>query len=156
MIGERTWENVPLTLFFAATSSVATVLDHFRMPSVCPSMPYELGTARRNYVYLEALIPALNSDHMTEDYVIEFLLRDTDGDSVIRTVVKFLEEHRTPGQPCVWLRHKGLLVPLLYEIGEGEACFRDRLIRRRWAGECLGLVSSFAGIVGQKSLTAHD
>lgn len=144
MIGERKMpRRLQVDSMLPCNLSCVATVTTVEMASACPPLPYELGAAHRNYAHLEVLVPALNFDHVTEDYVIEFLLGDRDGDSAICAVIKLLEEHRVPGQLCVWLRHKRLVVPLLYEIGEGETRFRDRLIRRRLAGEWLGLVSPF-------------
>lgn len=103
-------------------------------------MAYQFGTAQGNYVRLEILLPQLNLEPVTEDYIIQFLLEDNQSRAAI--IVHF-EHYPIPGRRCMWLHHKRLTIPLLYEMGEGDESFVERLRCRQMAGLQLGIVRWF-------------
>lgn len=100
-------------------------------------MNYRFGTAQGNYLHIEDLLPGLNLDHIMEDDIIQFLLEDYRSRSAMVLHLKF---YQIPGRRCIWLHHKQLIIPLLYEMGEGDEGFEKRLRLRQEAGKELGMV----------------
>jgi len=84
-----------------------------------------------NYAILEHLLPEHAFEWTTEDDVIGFLLENNNFRAAL---LQILETNPWSQPQRIFISHQRLLIPLSYNLGEGDVVFSSQLRNRWWAG----------------------